>query len=100
MKRNNRFVKEVSLKISQKSQENNCVGVSFLIKLQASVSCTPQVAASERNGLISELTIWHFLKSRKILTYNLCVQEETVVINLTRYRSLFLTFTKIHFTHK
>ena len=30
------FVKKVFLKISQNSQENTCVRVSFLLKLQAS----------------------------------------------------------------
>ena len=32
-------VKKVFLEISQNSQENTCVRVSFLIKLQASVGC-------------------------------------------------------------
>ena len=32
-------VREVSLEISQNSQENACVRVSFLIKLQASGGC-------------------------------------------------------------
>ena len=56
-------VKNVFLKVSQKSQENNCVRVSFLIKLQASDLQTFNFIKNETLAQVFSCELCEFFKS-------------------------------------